>query len=96
MNEKDFIPGIKYTTKEDLKKALDQKEEALKQCIYSNELLQEKLYESGVEKRPTIMTQIIEKESSAWKTIKYIIEECEKETGRPFPFTIIANIPVGF
>lgn len=88
MNEKDFIPGIKYTTKEDLKKALDQKEEALKQCIYSNELLQERLYESGVEKRPTIMTQIIEKESSAWKTIKYIIIECEKETGRPFPIII--------
>lgn len=85
MKEKDFIPGIKYTTKEDLKKELDQKQLEFEQLKYEKIQLQEKLYESGIEKRPTIMDQIEKKEEEARKTIRYIIEECEKETGRAFP-----------
>lgn len=93
INKPEAIPSIKYTTKEDLRALLDQKDEELSnlqqryyQLDHAKDTLQEKLYESGVDHRPTIMDKILERESTAWQTIKYIFKECEKETGRDFPW----------
>ena len=61
-------------TKEELERTLEEK--------------QEKLYESGVEERPTIMKQIRDEEESALRMIKWYIKDCEKKTGRRFPYTV--------
>jgi hypothetical protein len=83
------IPSIKYPTKEDLKAALDDLKAKYNNLNYDKEQLQEKLYESGVDSRPTIMSQIFRIESQARDSIIYTITECEKETGRDFPWEII-------
>jgi hypothetical protein len=80
------IPNIKLKTKEDLQKELAEMQERYRVLDYAKDQLQEKLYESGVDSRPTIMTQIYKKESEAYRTIQFIILECEKETGRKFPY----------
>ena len=61
-------------TKEELERALEEK--------------QEKLYEAGIEERPTIMKQIQDEEAETLRHIKWSINECEKKTGRRFPYTI--------
>ena len=61
-------------TKEELERALEEK--------------QEKLYESGIEERPTIMKQIRDEEAETLRHIKWSINECEKKTGREFPYDI--------
>ena len=61
-------------TKEELELALEEK--------------QEKLYEAGIEERPTIMKQIEDYEKEVLQHIKFCINECEKKTGRDFPYNI--------
>ena len=61
-------------------------EEKISQLEYEKELLLEEMYETGLRTRPSIMTQIEEKESETLKTIEFLIYECEKVTGRPFPY----------
>jgi len=53
--------------------------------VYKNEALLEEMYENGTRIRPTIMSQIEEKEAMTLSQIKFCISECEKETGRAFP-----------
>ena len=65
-------------TKEELERALEEK--------------QEKLYESGVEERPTIMKQIRDEEDSTIRMIQWYIKECEKKTGREFPYKFMSII----
>jgi len=93
-----YTPSIKYTTKDDLKVILDQKEkdyaelqQRYNQLDYAKDQLQEKLFEAGVDSRPTIMSKIIKRELDARSSIFYIIRECEKETGREFPFCSLCN-----
>ena len=61
-------------TKEELERELEEK--------------QEKLYESGIEERPTIMKQIKDEEAETLRHIKWAVKECEKKTGREFPYDI--------
>jgi len=90
------IPNIKYTTKEELKAALDQKEKEVQdlkerfyQLDYAKDQLQEKLFAAGVDERPTIMSRIINREEETKNSIIYIVSSCEKETGRSFPWEIL-------
>ena len=62
-------------TKEELERELEEK--------------QEKLYESGIEERPTIMKQIRDEEAETLRHIKWAVNECQKKTGRPFPYAIM-------
>jgi len=62
-------------TKEELEREIEEK--------------QEKLYESGVEERPTIMKQIRDEEAETLRHIKFCIKECEKKTGRIFPHALM-------
>lgn len=57
-------------TKEELERSLEEK--------------QEKLYESGIEERPTIMKKIRDEEAETLRHITWCIKECEKKTGRSF------------
>lgn len=82
----DHIPTKKSRSKV---KPLEDKIQSLK---YQNEKLLEEMYEAGLKTRPTIMSQIKEKEAQAIESIKYIIDKCEKETGRPFPKVLIPHI----
>jgi len=59
-------------------------EKKIQSLAYENENLLEEMYEKGIRIRPTIMTQIEEKEADACRTIQYVIAECEKITGRKF------------
>lgn len=40
------------------------------------------LYDAGIKERPTLMTSIIKLEEEALRTIYYVKQQCEKETGR--------------
>jgi uncharacterized lipoprotein YehR (DUF1307 family) len=91
------IPSIKYTTKEEIKAALDKKEadytelqQRYYQLDYIKDQLQERLYATGVDQRNTIMSQIVKREAQARDSINYIIMECEKETGREFSYCFCA------
>ena len=78
------IPSFKHTTKEDLQKQIEQ-------IKYEKDQLQEKLYDLGIDKRPTIMGQIEKIEKETIDTITYVVKECEKKTGRPLPVTWISK-----
>ena len=75
----DPIPEIKSKSKikplqDKIQKLKDEKDELL-----------EEMYKNGTRIRPSIMTQIEEKEADTLQTIDYLIIDCEKVTGRPFP-----------
>ena len=75
----DPIPEIKSKSKI---KPLQDKIQNLK---YEKDELLEEMYKNGTRIRPSIMTQIEEKEADTLQTIDYLIIDCEKVTGRPFP-----------
>ena len=80
-----MIPKIpRGVTKEALKVEMNKLQE-------EKEALQEKLFLSGVEHRPTMMNQIVEKETITRTLIDNLIEDCEKTTGRKFLLS-----PVGY
>ena len=76
----DSIPATKSKSKI---KPLKEKIQTLE---YEKENLLEEMYEKGTRTRPSIMTQIEEKEADLFKHIQFIIAECEKVTGRTFPY----------
>lgn len=57
-------------------------EEKIQDLEYELEQKQEKLYEAGLETRPTIMSQIEDREKATLDHILFCIKECERETGR--------------
>lgn len=70
------IPKIKTKSKV---KPLQERVSSLQ---YEKEELLEEMYENGTRQRPTIMSQIEEKEAECVRHIKFCISECKKETGR--------------
>ena len=58
---------------------------------YENNQLLDECYENGSRKRPTIMTQIEDKEEETLRVIKYSIEQCEKITGRKFDLMMLCD-----
>ena len=80
MDPENKTPSIKTRSKV---KPLEEKIQTLK---YENEAMLEEMYENGTRTRPSIMTQIEEKEAETQKHIDFVIDECEKITGRPFPY----------
>lgn len=75
---KNTIPANKTKSKSRIKPL----EEKISSLEDENTFLLEELYESGLRTRPTIMTQIEEKEAETLQTIYFCKEECEKITGR--------------
>ena len=80
-------------TKEELEKIIATLRQELTKTVdpnpdleYENKQMQEKLYANGIDIRPTIMQKIINRETELFNIIKYMIEECEKETGRKLYF----------
>jgi len=76
----DPIPAIKSKSK------IKPLQEEIQSLEYQNEVLLEEMYENGLRTRPSIMTQIEDREENTLQSILYIIKECEKETGRLFPY----------
>ncbi len=77
------IPATKSKSKI---KPLENKIFSLEEEKY--ELLEE-MYKSGLRTRPSIMTKIRKKEAETLQTIKYVIADCEKITGRQFPHSVL-------
>ncbi len=77
---KNSIPATKSKSKI---KPLEDKIASLEK---ENSALLEEMYEEGLRTRPTIMTQIEEKEAETLRIISFYVSECEKLTGREFLF----------
>ena len=79
-------------TKEDLQKIITKLQVELTHARsnddYRTDEMQEKLYEAGIETRPSIMQKILDREATLFSSIKFMIEECEKETGREVDISI--------
>ena len=74
----DSIPANKSKSKV---KPLQDKIQSL---TFEIESMLEEMYKAGLRTRPTIMSKIEEKEAETKATIKYLIKDCEKTTGREF------------
>ena len=83
---KEELVEILSLLNQELKDARNHNDEYDHGLKYTIEGMQEKLYEHEIEPRPTIMQTIIDKEAELVKTIKYMIKNCEKETGRKLLF----------
>jgi len=77
---KDTIPATKSKSKI---KPLEDKITSLEKENYA---LLEEMYKEGLRTRPTIMTQIEEKETETLRIISFYVSECEKLTGRELLF----------
>jgi len=85
-------------TKEELSALIEELKTKLKEASerpvdYRKIEMQEKLYEAGIEPRPTIMQKIIDREKELFNHIDFCVKECEKETGRRLYVRIETEVP---
>ncbi len=85
-------------TKEELEKIIATLRQELTKTVdpnpdleYENKQMQEKLYANGIDIRPTIMQKIINREKELFSAINYMLEDCERETGRTIGALYLIN-----